>query len=115
MPIPSEIRELINRLEQELDEIEQKATDGLNLVRPLLSLFGDNAILIQYFAFLNAALLSVQTSKRQVEIIVESISPDDITVSEVREAGEDLGTLLGKTLETKIRVDRIIENLEELQ
>ncbi len=36
MPIPSEIQSLVNRLNLELETIEQEATEGLNLVRPIL-------------------------------------------------------------------------------
>jgi hypothetical protein len=49
MPIPSEIQSLVDRLDQELGEIERKATEGLNLVRPILSNFPDNVRLIQSF------------------------------------------------------------------
>ena len=56
MPIPPDIQALINRLNQEINETEQEAIKGLNLVRPILSLFPDNAILVQYFAYINAAL-----------------------------------------------------------
>ncbi|WP_199315323.1 MULTISPECIES: hypothetical protein [Oscillatoriales] len=46
MPIPSEIQDLIDRLNQELAETETDATQGLNLVRPILSQFPDNARMI---------------------------------------------------------------------
>ncbi len=45
MTIPPEIQALIDRLNQELDETELQAIDGLNLVRPLLVNFGDNIVL----------------------------------------------------------------------
>ncbi len=115
MPIPPEIEVIINRLNQELNNIEQKAREGSNLVRSILSIFPDNAIMIQYFAYLNAGLLFVETSRRQIQITIELISPDDVTALEIQEAGEDLGNILGRALETKIRVERIIHNLEELQ
>ncbi|MFB2892244.1 hypothetical protein ACE1CI_04785 [Aerosakkonemataceae cyanobacterium BLCC-F50] len=115
MPIPPEIEAIINRLNQELNSIEQKSREGSNLVRAILSIFPNNAIIIQYFAYLNAALLFVETSRRQIQITVELVSPDDVTATEIQEAGEDLGSILGRALETKIRVERIINNLEELQ
>ena len=115
MSIPSEIETIIHRLNEELDRIEQKAREGSNLVRQILAVFIDNAIMIQYLAYLNASLLFVETSRRQIQITVELISPDDVTALEIQEAGEDLGSILGRALETKIRVERIINNLEELQ
>lgn len=42
MPIPSEINEIIQRLNQELNQIEQDATVALNLVRQRLVLFAGN-------------------------------------------------------------------------
>lgn len=49
MTIPANISILIERLNQKIDSIEQDATEGLRLVRPSLSLFPDNAILLQFF------------------------------------------------------------------
>ena len=49
MPIPSELQALVDRLNQELDEIEQDSTIALHLVRQRLSLFPNNEILIQFF------------------------------------------------------------------
>lgn len=46
MAIPSEITALIERLNQELDQISQEATEGLNIVRSGLFRFPDNALLI---------------------------------------------------------------------
>ena len=51
MPIPSEIKSLIERLNLELEEIEREATEGENLLRQLMSLFPKNASLIQFFAY----------------------------------------------------------------
>lgn len=64
---------------------------------------------------MNAAQLFVESSRRQIQITVELISPDDVTPLEIQEAGEDLGSILGRALETKIRIERIISSLEELQ
>ncbi len=113
MPIPPDIQALINRLNQEINETEQEAIKGLNLVRPILSLFPDNAILVQYFAYINAALLFVETSRRQVQAIVETM-PSNASVAEIQEAGEDLGTLVGRVIETRLGVKRIINLLERL-
>jgi hypothetical protein len=42
MPIPPAIQSLIERLNQELEEIEREATEGENLLRQLMSLFPNN-------------------------------------------------------------------------
>lgn len=77
MPIPADIQILINHLNQELDETEQEATEGLNLVRGVISLFPENVILIQYFAYFNTAILFVETSRRQIQTTIEIISPSN--------------------------------------
>lgn len=115
LAMPPEITALIDRLNQELDRTEQDATEGLNLVRQVLSFFPDNAILLQFFAYLNTVLLFVETYKRQVQTTVETISPTDVPTKVIQEAGEDLATLLGRALETKIELGRIITRLEELR
>jgi hypothetical protein len=48
-----------------------------------------------------------------INITVHRISSNDVTSSEILEAGEDLGTELGKILEVKISVRRIIDHLQE--
>lgn len=115
MPIPSEIAALVNQLNQELNQTEQEATEGVNLVRPLLFRFPDNIRLIQFFAFFNNALLFVEISRIRIQAIIERISAPDVIAEEIQEAGEDLGTLLGRVLETKMGGKRIIRILEELR
>lgn len=115
MPIPPEIQSLIERLNLELEEIEREATEGLNLIRPILSSFPDNVILTQLFASLNNFLLFVEISRRRINITVNRLSSNDVTTAEILEAGEDLGTELGRALEAKISLRRIIARLQELQ
>ena len=55
MSIPLEISDLIDRLYRELGEIAGLATEGLSLVRQVMSAFPENAILTQYFAYFNTA------------------------------------------------------------
>ena len=64
MSITPEFATLVNRLNQELDRTEAQATKGLNLARELLSSFPEHVTLVQYFAYINAAMLFVETSKR---------------------------------------------------
>ena len=66
MPIPPEIETLVERLNIELETIEQEATEGLNLVRPILSSFPDNVRLIQFVALFNNGLLFVEISRRRI-------------------------------------------------
>ena len=114
MPIPPEIESLIERLNLELEEIEREANEGLNLVRPILSTFPDNARLIQFVALLNNGLLFVEISHRRIQAIAERLDAPDITTTEIQEAGEDLGVLLGQCLEAKIRGKRILDILKNL-
>jgi hypothetical protein len=115
MPIPPEIAALVDRLNQELNETEQEATEGVNLVRPLLSRFPDNVIIIQFFTFFNNSLLFVEISRRRIQASVERVSATDVTAKEIQEAGEDLGTLLGRVLEAKISGRRLLDVLEKLR
>ena len=116
MPIPSEINDLVQRLNQELDQLEMEATEGLALARNILDRFVDNFTVTQMFAFLNTAIFFVGTSRAKIQVIVESFSTENAaTEEEVREAGEDLASHLGRILETKITVSRIKTRLEELR
>jgi hypothetical protein len=67
MSITPEIQALVDRLNQELGEIEQEATEGENFLRQLMSLFSNNASLIQFFAYF-------QTTK---EFVMKN-SPDEL-------------------------------------
>jgi predicted choloylglycine hydrolase len=116
MAIPSEINALIERLNQELDIIEQEATEGLNFARDILNRFPTNFNVIQLSAFLNTAIFFVGTSRGRIQIIVDNISTNDVTINEeIQQVGEDLATDLGRALETKIRVSQVKARLENLQ
>lgn len=115
MPIPSEIQALIDRLNQEIAETEADATQGLNLVRPILSQFPDNARLIQFFAFFNNGLLFVEISRRRIQTSVDRLEVPDATAADIEDVGEELGTLLGRVIEAKISGKQIISILESLQ
>jgi hypothetical protein len=114
MTIPSVIVLLIERLNQEFEQIEQDLFKGLALVRHNLSFFPNNIILTQYFAYLNAVTLAIETYRRQLQAINEILSPQDIPDEVLQEAGEDLGLLLGRVLETRIAVGQIINRLESI-
>ena len=114
MPIPPEIQSLVERLNLELETIEQEANEGLSLVQPVLSTFPDNVRLIQFVALFNNGLLFVEISRRRIQAISERLDAPDITTAEIQEAGEDLGILLGQCLEAKIRGKRILNILKDL-
>lgn len=115
MPIPPEIGVLIDQLNQELQQIEQEAIRGISQVRPLMSLFPGNAMLIRHFAYFNNVLLFVEISKQQIQNATEAISSSNITEEVIQEIGEDLGELLGRVLEAKVGVEGIISSLKRLQ
>lgn len=107
MSIPSEIQTLVDRLNQELNDTEQYATAALNLVRQRLSLFPDNEILMQFFGTLNNILLFAEINRGRIQSIVDRISPNDVPTEIVREAGEDLGLILGRVLEVKMNANQL--------
>jgi hypothetical protein len=114
MTIPSEILAIITTLNQELHQIEEEATRGLQIIRRLLPLFSDNIVLIQLLATLNNSLLFRDNASRRIQITVDSISPPHVKSEVIQEAGEDLGELLGRVIETKILVSRAVGILEDL-
>jgi hypothetical protein len=114
MPVPPEIGTIIDQLDRELDRIEQEATAGVSLIRSLLSRFPDNLRLIQFFTAFNNALLFVEISRRRIQATVDRLSAPDILDAEIQEAGEDLGTLMGRVIEVKIGGRRILSILEQM-
>lgn len=112
MPIPLEILALVDRLNQELEQTEQDATEGLNLARQRLSRFPDNFMLTQFFASLSNILLFVEIYRGRIQSIVDRISPEDVPTEIIQEAGEDLGIILGRVLEVKINANRLKTRLE---
>jgi hypothetical protein len=112
MSIPAEIGEIIDRLNQELKQTEQEATEGINLVRPILSRFPENVALTQFFAYFSSIVFFVEMCRtRRLPMILEKISDSEVTDLEIQEAGEDLGILLGQVIEAKISVRIIVERL----
>lgn len=114
MVIPPALYTLIDQLHQELNQTEQEAIQGLNLVRELLSRFPVNGLLIQFFAYLNTVIVFGENSRRRIQSITEGFSTDEATTEEIQAMGEELGTLLGQVLETTIEVRRIVTRLQNL-
>ena len=67
MHIPPKIAALVEQLNQELNQTEREAREGLNRVTQFMSRFPNNALLIQFFAYFNAALFFVDNSKRRIQ------------------------------------------------
>ena len=111
MPIPPEIESLIERLNLELEEIERDAKEGLNLVRQLMSLFPNNASLIQFFAYWQTTQFFVVNARRRINETREQLINQPRESKIVRELGTDLSTLLGEVIETKIRSRSLLDRL----
>jgi len=115
MPITPEIAALIERLNQELDETEREARESINIVRQFMSRFPNNDLLIQFFAYFNAAQFFVENSRRRIQIVEDQLETVNVPAERIQESGEDLATLLGQILEAKMRSRNIINRLENMQ
>ena len=113
MSITPEIRELIKRLQQELNELEQNTREGIDLVRLPLSQFPENTILVQFFAYLSNVLFFLTTYKQRITSITESLSISEVSHEEIEEVGKKLSTMLGVILETKMRIENITKRLRD--
>ena len=114
MSITPEIQALVDRLNQELGEIEREATEGENLLRQLMSLFANNASLIQFFAYFQTTRFFVVNARRRIRETIEKLSVQEIDPQVMTESGEDLATLLGEVIETKIRSRNLLNRLRDL-
>lgn len=112
MLIPPELTALVEQLNQELNQIEQQITEGLNLVKLRLDRFPNNLILLQIFASFNNYMLFVENTRRRIEITIDNLPPNDTINEEIQEAGEDLAEQLGRVLEAKIVVNNLKNRLE---
>jgi hypothetical protein len=115
MLIPSKILVLVEKLNEELNLVEQVTLINLDLTRAILKRFPDNETFVQFFAYLNSTLLLLETDRRLIRRIVEGLSgSDEITEEIVQEAGETLATELGRIIEAKLVVSQIKSRLEDL-
>jgi hypothetical protein len=116
MTIPSEIAVLVERLDRELNEIEQAATEGLRLANLVLESFPNNFAVVQLFGFLTSSLFFVNISRQKIQNNLEYLSATDVLDEErIQEVGQDLAIELGRILETKIAVIQIKTRLDNLQ
>lgn len=111
MPIPPEINEIIQRLNQELNQIEQDATEALNLLQPRLNLFPNNPVVVGLFAAIQNRLYQVEVERRRIRDVIADIEGEDVSAQSIQSAGEDLGLILGKVVETKVRISSILNDL----
>jgi hypothetical protein len=114
MPIPAEIQILVNQLNQELVQVEQKAQEGLSLVSLPLSRFPENTLLIQFAAYINNVLFFAESYRQRIQNTIDQFMSVDMISSEFQETGEELSAMLGVVLETKMRIERIVDRLRDL-
>jgi hypothetical protein len=114
MVIPEDFNQLIERLHLELEEINQNVTKGINLIRPVLSQFPENILLVQFFAYLNNVFFLVENYRDRIQNAIYLLSLPNITAIESQEAVQELSTMLGVVLETKMRVSTIVDRLKNL-
>lgn len=114
MSISSEIKVIIDRLNEELAEIEQEATRGMKQLSPLLGVFPNNDILVSFLGSLNNSLFLVEIYKKRIEAIVELLLPENVPEEIMQNAGETLGDLLERALESKIGLGIIIDRWDRL-
>jgi hypothetical protein len=112
MPIPPKIRQLSHQINQELEKIEQDATEGLNITKLYLSQFPDNTLLLQFFATFSNMLLFVEIYRRRVQTTLEQLDIANIPLEIIQETGEDLGMILGQVLEARINVKTLKNRLK---
>ncbi|VEP18751.1 Restriction endonuclease subunit S [Hyella patelloides LEGE 07179] len=114
MGIPSEIQYIIERLNIELDYIQEQTQHGLGILKPLLNRFPNNNLLVQFYGYLNNSLFVVDVYKRRIQIIIELLQQENLSSEEIQATGEELSNLQGKTIESKIGLENIIQRLEAL-
>jgi len=114
MTIPSQISQVIAALDRELNLIELNANKGLDRLRNLLMIFPDNLVLIKLLSTLNNSLLFGDNTRRRIQITIDNISNPLVSEDLITQAGEDLGELLGRVIETKILVIQAVETIENL-
>jgi GTP1/Obg family GTP-binding protein len=113
MDIPASLQAIIDRLKQELHEIETSTQHGLEILKQLLEMFPNNDILVQFYSYLSNALFLVDIYQKRIglnEKLVLETTDEEI----VKKVAEELGDLLGRTVESRIGVELIVNRLEKL-
>jgi hypothetical protein len=113
MPLSSDFNTLVERINDELNNLDCELLQAIKLVRERIILFPDNIILIQLFAVLNNYTLFAENTRRRVQETLQYLAINEmISDRDIREAGEDLSEQLGKLLEAKIVASNIKTRLE---
>jgi len=79
-----------------------------------MSIFSNNASLIQFFAYFQTTRFFVVNARRRIREVMEQMSVTEISPQIISETGEDLATLLGEAIETKMRSENLINRLRDL-
>ena len=114
MSIPPKIQSTIERLNFELDYIQEQTQNGLSILRPLIDRFPNNNLLVQFYAYLNNSLFLVDIYKRRVQIVIELLQQKPLSSEEIQSIGEELSDLVGRIVESKIGLENIILRLKAL-
>ena len=114
MSIPPEIQSTIEKLNTELNYIQQQTQHGLAKLRPLLDRFPNNNLLVQFYGYLNNSLFVVDVYQRRIQFILELLQQESLPLDAIQSIGEELSDLLGRVLESKIGLENLIIRLEAL-
>ena len=114
MSIPPEIQFTIERLNAELDYIQEKTQHGLAILRPLIDRFPNNNLLVQFYGYLNNSLFLVDVYQRRIQIIIKSLQAETGSLKKIQSIGKELSDLLGRAIESKVGLENIIHRLETL-
>lgn len=114
--MPEELARLIERLNDELNIVEQVANDAIRATNEILEQFPENFAIIQLFAFLNTSLFFVKTSRQKIQEYLNYLSKTEVVQQDkINEIGQDLAIELGRILETKVTVAQLKTRLENLK
>lgn len=104
---------LVERINNELDNLNRELYQAIELVREKIILFPDNIILMQLFSSLNNYALFAENTKRRIQETIQYLAVQEIpSERHIQEAGEDLSEQLGRLLEAKVIVSNIKIRLE---
>ena len=113
MPLPSNFNTLVERINQELNNLDHELYQAIELIRERLILFPGNIISMQLFVTFNNYALFTENTKRRIQEILKYLAVNEtLSDRDIQEAGEDLSEQLGRILEAKIIVNNIKIRLE---
>ena len=111
----SEISAIVDRINLELNQNEQKSTEGAGLTQQLLSRFIDNALLAQNFAYFNTILFFLKVARVQIDNIKKTFNNKEFPPDAIAVAIEELKTLESLVLEIKDNLDLSLNRLNSWQ